>query len=615
MKDPLQQNNPSLIEPNRVVQAGEVFLKNNRKWVVLCIIAFSVVFRLIYFIQINAGPLVHLHDCDQTDMHFFHTWAVAITQGDVLTEKLAHPYAHWHKEIADNYFSTHPEAVLALANDRSSPEGLYDPVRLLWNRWFGGKQFHQEPLYPYFIAGVYKVFGADVRWIFLFQILAGICVNLLIYLIARSYFSDRVAVTSAFLAVFYGPLLYYDMILVRSTFVVFLQLALILLFDIVLKRKSLLPWILLGAASGFAILLKTTFLFFVFGFASLVIFRYRNRAGEAARYTGMLLLGVFISLSPAIARNLIVGAPPLSLSSVGPIVFVLMNDNTPAEMGPIVNVGAAARIMGDTGGELGPVLIETLKSYGSVTGFLAHQGTTLSKLFNWYEAPNNTNYYLYRSYAPVLRFTFITFLVLSPLSLAGLALAFFRRPECRRLYLFMGLQIALILGFGVSSRYRMPLVVLLFPFAAFSLVELVDGLMSTKKRGMFLAAVVLLLSLWTSHTRFNGVTPIRDGDFIIVYVTHYQNLVNSLADANDFYGAAEVMREFLEYEPSGLLSMNGSHPVKTLNDSGLAKFFSSLHRTYALLLHKAGNDVLSKSHEFRANDLADAASPPGVVLL
>jgi hypothetical protein len=61
--------------------------------------------------------------------------------------------------------------------------------------------------------------------------------------------------------------------------------------------------------------------------------------------------------------------------------------------------------------------------------------------------------------------------------------------------------------------------------------------------------------------------------------------------------------------------MSGSHPVKTLNDSRLAKFFSSLHRMYALLLHHAGDEALSKKHELRAKELADAASPPGVVLL
>ena len=118
--------------------------------------------RLIYFLQLASGPSLYLHRWDQSDMHFFDHWARIIADGDWLSDRALHPVHHWTKDLAQRYLEKNPD-------DPAHQEP--EPAIALWNRWYGEKQFHQGPLYPYLIAVVYSLVGADVRWCFVLQLL------------------------------------------------------------------------------------------------------------------------------------------------------------------------------------------------------------------------------------------------------------------------------------------------------------------------------------------------------------------------------------------------------------------------------------------------------------
>jgi len=116
-----------------------------------------------------------------------------------------------------------------------------------------------------------------------------------------------------------------------------------------------------------------------------------------------------------------------------------------------------------------------------------------------YEIPDNLDYYLYRKWAPVLRFPIPGFGLVAPLGLLGAALAWNRRGWPRLLLLFMVVYSASVVLFFVFSRFRMAMMPALSLFAGYAIVELATrfrlAFKERKSRWPALRASVLLVLL------------------------------------------------------------------------------------------------------------------------
>lgn len=202
----------------------ETWAAAHRRWILAVVVAVSLAVRIVYFVELSDGPCVEFHRWEQLDMHWFDTWARHVaSSGDWLSEKIDQPFHSWHKTIADAYFRRNPEEAKVLAQEAAAGGGGASAARLLWRRWHGGRRFYQEPLYPYLIAATYELLGADVRWVFAWQMLLGVATSVLVLLTARLYFGEA----AGGLAALASPLLYYEMLLLRETSIVFAQAALV----------------------------------------------------------------------------------------------------------------------------------------------------------------------------------------------------------------------------------------------------------------------------------------------------------------------------------------------------------------------------------------------------
>lgn len=91
------------------------------------------------------------------------------------------------------------------------------------------KAYH-PPAYPAFIALIYKIFGESYLYVYIIQSILGTIITLLIYLIARNIFSQRVARISVIASLFYLPLSLYSGILMSEIVFIFFLLLGIYLF-------------------------------------------------------------------------------------------------------------------------------------------------------------------------------------------------------------------------------------------------------------------------------------------------------------------------------------------------------------------------------------------------
>ena len=555
-------------------------LAANTRWILVGLVGASILFRVVYFAQIDGGPCSQWHRWEDGDPNFFDQWGRRLADGDWLTKGSMHPLHAWHKRVAWEYFVRQPSQELEI---RKSGQ---DPARVLWDRWYGGPLFHQEPLYPYLIGATYKVFGPDPRWVYAWQMALGVLSNVLIWWIARRHFGERAGLVAAFLALLCGPLVFYEWTLVRTSLTVFFSLGLVFMFEWALERESMRRWIAVGAALGLALLLQTTF--FLFGLVAAAWLAWRSK--DRWRAATAVSVTAIACLTPAYVRNAVVGAPLFGLSSVGTVTFAAANwpDSDPTR-GWAVDDRAMARLMGETDGDFGRAARNVLDRHDPAT-FAQLMGRKLKMLLHDYELPNNKNFLYYRAHAPVLYVGFAGFGWILPFALVGLYAAWKEVSRHALLYALVASSAAPMLIFYVLARFRAPMTAALIPYAALGVAFLAEEFLARRwKRagiagsGVILAAVCLFRPL-PDHMR-----AIRSADYRIAFKTYGAPREQAAVEASNWKAAESILTETLEDEPGEVRRMEGVPlPEGGFEIRQITDFFRAVHARRAGYLEKLG---------------------------
>lgn len=594
----------SLHKPN--VGALADWLAVRRRATIVGIVVLSFAVRLSYFLELNDGPCIVWHHWDQSDSNFFDRWAKEIAAGDWLTDQKLYPDHVWYTEIADEYLRQNPDKREKFAKE-AAEEGI-TPARAVWNHWYGGKKFHQEPFYAYFIALNYCIFGDDARFVFFWQMLAGTGTNLLIYLLSRKYFGDIVAIVAGLMAVLCSTLLFYELTLLRESLLVFSGLALVYLTELVRGDQRWLPWAGYGCAVGAALLVKTIFL--PYWLSILLITIVGNRKNLTACLVPVLAstAGVIAALSPFMARNLAVGVSPYGIAGTGGATFICTNAadvkmDRPLREGP-VSFRYLPEIMGSTNGQFVPAVAYTLLTHRTYWSYATLIWNKFALLWHWYESPDNCNFYYFQLHSAVLNFMPITFYVLSPLAMVGLLLGAPQLRQCWPLYLYVVAFIALQLVFCPLSRWRNPLVAALIPFAALTLVSIWRWLAT---RQWFFSALsagaVLFLFSWTSRPLPGDHLPIRYSDYAVAVMVYYEPHARSLESAGRWDKAADLWQNCLRFAPKlqVLLSPASDDQV------ALTQYFAGVYWRCAMAYEQSGQMGLANTHKIIAERLSTVA--------
>jgi 4-amino-4-deoxy-L-arabinose transferase-like glycosyltransferase len=549
----------------------------NRYWIIAAIIVVSLVLRVLYYQQTAATHFIREHANPESDMAFFDQGAGKIVNGDLLSKTVGHPQHTWMKWVADRYFQSHPDKLETFRSKIGTDTLHNNPTRMLWNQWYGENTFQQEPLYPYFVAMNYALFGKNVQWVFFFQLFLGIVTNLLIYLVTRRYFGDLAATVAGFLAVFCGPMLFFEMVLLRSSMAVFLGILLIYVTGIALDKKNVYWWFLTGITAGVALMVHSFFLLFLLGSVVVLPVLYRKNLRTGAVYAACLLLGLILTLTPVVYRNVAVGASPLSLSSTSALSFVTMNNaDFSSFIGWNMNLQYLSDILGDANGRLFKTIIPTLKTHTSTGSYLSQVWNKFHATFSWYEIPNNVNFYLYREFTPILFLTFVSFLILSPLALVGIFLSLYKKKDVWPLYLMILVYLFPMLAFMVLARYRIIFVPVLIPFAALTIIELAGSWKGWKNYGIVLALVVL--GYWASTTGSATVSKITKNDYSGIWSSHYAGSIKNQLDRQQWDTVAIALSDFLSrYEPKTIAGAPATYRCENKNESEIFDYFSMMH--------------------------------------
>lgn len=166
----------------------------------------------------------------------------------------------------------------------------------------------RTPAYPLFISSIYFLFGQYPWVVILFQVLIDVFSAVILFLIIRNLFNDKIA--------FIGGMFYAidpHLILHSNTFYSETLLSFILIFFLffiskfflVDKKKSYYA-MLSGLSLGFAALVKPAIAYLPYILFLFFLFNFRQDIRKALLYSCTFLIFYFIAVSPWLIRNKIV---------------------------------------------------------------------------------------------------------------------------------------------------------------------------------------------------------------------------------------------------------------------------------------------------------------------
>ncbi len=364
---------------------------------------------------------------------------------------------------------------------------MYDEwgMRIAAGEWLGRGPFFQDPLYAYLLGVEYSLFGHHYLPVVAVQCLLGALVPPLLYLSARRWFGRTAAVIAGAIATLYLPSVYYEGMILKTSIALFLVAVLLWLLSRADGEESQWPWLWIGLVAGLTCLARGNVILFVPFLAAWPLLQ------RSWRNVLIVLLGVAVIVGAVSIRNRVAGGEwILTTSNAGQNFYIgnnPLNRTGEYEKLPFIDPnpkheerGFAMEAERRTGRKMSAKEVSSFWFSEARRWILSEPGDwarlTWLKLRNYwgaYEIPDNLDYYLYRSRAPVLRLPLPGFGLVAPLGLLGAVLAWRLRGWPRLLVLFVAVYSISVILFFVFSRFRMAMMPAIFILAGHGVAELI----------------------------------------------------------------------------------------------------------------------------------------------
>jgi tetratricopeptide (TPR) repeat protein len=355
--------------------------------------------------------------------------------------------------------------------------------RIAAGDWLGQGVFYQAPLYPYFLAVIYRIFGDGVMTVRLIQALIGAGSCALIGASGASLYGRLGVIAGVGLAI-YPPAIFFDGLLEKSALVTFFTAALIALLAIRPDVMTLRGWLTAGALIGLLALTRENALVLLIPALAWAAFTAPRRAAAA----GALAAGCVLILLPIGLRNLARGGEfYLTTSQFGPNFYIGNHAGARGTYEALVEGHGNASDEREDATRLAEQSAGHKLTAGEVSGYwtsraldyirsqpvdwLALMARKAALLFNMNEISDTESMDVYGDYSWSLEILPLHFGVLLLLAVLG---AIATIPEWRRLWFLYGLAAVYaisVVAFYVFARYRFPLVPVLLLFATGAIVH------------------------------------------------------------------------------------------------------------------------------------------------
>jgi tetratricopeptide (TPR) repeat protein len=367
--------------------------------------------------------------------------------------------------------------------------------------------FFMGPLYAYFLAAVYGLFGRDFTVVRLIQAVGGALTVVLTYLLGKRVFRPSIGLLGAVLLTLYGAITFYETQMLMMWMGALLNVSALLLLLSVQPRARWSAYVAPGILLGLSALARANILLFCPIAAVWIVFvqggmgRWRKAAVFAA--------AVVVAILPATIHNYIASRDFVPVTSNAGINFYIGNNeratgifDPPPGTDFISDATTRSYVERLMGRDMSPSEVSGYwfkRAYAFIRSDPAAELKLLARktimFFNAFEIPQIESYDLTRRKFRIFRLLPVNFWFLGGLGILGML---FTLGRWRRYFLLYGFVFAYafsIIIFFITARYRVQIAPVLALFAAYSLVNVLPGCFRNFRRGAATCGVLLLILL------------------------------------------------------------------------------------------------------------------------
>lgn len=387
--------------------------------------------------------------------------------------------------------------------------------------WIGNEVFFMGPLYPYFLAVVYKIAGPGLLTVKIIQGVLGAVTAGLTFLLAREIFGKVAGLLAGFMAALYVPFIFYDSSILFPVLATLLNTAMLYFLYRGVVRGGGADYLIAGLLAGLSAAGNASVLAFGPLAVSFILLHGKAPLSRRMRKAALFVLGAALIVTPVTIRNAVVGKDFVPLTSNAGLNLYIGNSERstgayvkPLELDVYKDPEGKAIAEAAMGRDLKPSEVSAYWRNRALGYIKSHPGAFASNLLRkefyfWsvYEVPQIEHLPFEKRYSWLLRIPSPSFGMICPLGILGMILALRKRRETWLLALFMLAYSTTIVAFFVVARYRLPMVPALMVFAAYTVWWWIEGLAGRRYRDLVLSLVVLAALYVTVHINFYRIDP------------------------------------------------------------------------------------------------------------
>ncbi|MEW6095337.1 MAG: glycosyltransferase family 39 protein [bacterium] len=354
--------------------------------------------------------------------------------------------------------------------------------------------FYYNPLYYYFLALNYYLFGHNLFTIRLIQALLGIVTGLVTYLIAKKIFNEKVAIISLLLYALCGYLIYYEGVLLSISLTTFLCVTAVWFFLQARERKSNKRFITGGILLGLAALSQpNTILLLPFVLLWILLELKEEVIKRRLQRCAIVLLACFVAISPITIKNYIDSGKFVLISTSGSFNFWLGNhEHSLGYFSSYEDLISLEKKIKEEGEKFYfKDVLRFIKE--KPIDYLWFVGKKIYLFWGKWDVPHQVWYFQGRLFSPLLKHPFIfNFDIIAILGLGGILFSVKRfSRKTLLLYLFILGYSFSVITMLIHGRYRAPIVPFLIIYGGFLCVNWWENLKEKKYWNLFYSFIVL----------------------------------------------------------------------------------------------------------------------------
>lgn len=423
------------------------------------------------------------------------------------------------------------------------------------------KAFYGLPGYPWFLAGVFALFGFNPFLVGLLQAASEAGIAVLIFAMARSIVPGAQGRVAGGLAacgwIFFQPAQAFSAVLMPTSWLVLAFWGIVWWAMQTRSRSLWQPWLWIGTLAGIVAMMVAT-IFLVLPLPIFAAARNLRRAGPVMAAVAIMLAGVFLGASPCWLHNYFIAHEPVFLSAHSGVNFWIGNNpdaNGYPKMPPGLRASQEGMLMdsirlAETAAGHPLTRTEVSRFWSAKADSFIHEHTREWLALMLVKVRNVWNAFQYDDLSLITTLCEegvltpgIRFGIVAALAIPGLAFALGRYPRSRWVAAAVLLHMAALLPVFITERYRLAAVPGLLVLASIGLVELWAALAHREPgwvRGVCAYCVLAIASVWFVSA------PQRDE--VLWSLDCYNSGIKAL-DAGELDRAREKLERAFAYVP------------------------------------------------------------------